>query len=156
MENVNKIRMVWMEHPEIRLQEWRAFRQDVATQSLAEQCSEVQLWWNLAPRSNISIDPYDMESWPGPWDMVYEGDTCKFSAALGMSYTIFCIDKDVPNTIMRVNDLKNNDMYMVTVIDDTWVLNYNTCEVALWKDVKDSLQVQESWLCSDVVNATHS
>lgn len=151
MEDVNKIRMVWMEHPEKRLEDWRNFRQDISSLPIDQICERIQIWWSLSPQSNISIDPYNLSSWPTPWEMVYAGDMCKFSTALGISYTMYCINKDVTNMIMMVNDLQNNDTYMVAIIDDIWVLNYNTCEMVLWTDVKDTLQIQDSWACKDVV-----
>lgn len=148
--------MIWMEHPEKRLHAWREFRQEIMDLDLAEICTEIQQWWGLSPQSNISIDPYDMTTWPDPWEMVYQGDMCKYSTAIGMSYTLHCINDTVSNSILFVNDITNNDDYMVALIDETWVLNYNTCEITKWETVKDSLKIQDSWACSDVINVIHS
>ena len=35
-------------------------------------------FWNNVPTSKISIDPYDKERWPDPWEMIYENDYCEF------------------------------------------------------------------------------
>jgi hypothetical protein len=104
--------------------------------------------------SNISLDPYDIQTWPSVWEMLHRGNYCKFSTAIGMAYTLFYIDEKIENRIIRVYDEANSDIYMTALIDGRWLLNYNLTEVADWSSVKDSLQVQESFLCKDVVAAT--
>jgi len=86
--------------------------------------------------------------------MLHQGDYCKFSTAIGMSYTFFYIDEKLKNNIIRVYDHDNSDIYTTTLIDNKWLLNYNMSSVAKWKDVQDKLTVQESWSCTDIVEAT--
>lgn len=145
---------MWFESPQKRLASWRNFRKGLDINDLLHTCRDVCEWWRYAPLSNISLDPYDIETWPSVWEMLHRGDYCKFSTAIGMSYTLFYIDEKVENRIIRVYDQANSDIYMTALIDGRWLLNYNLSEVADWSSVKDSLQVQESFLCKDVVKVT--
>ncbi len=145
---------MWFESPQKRLASWRNFRKRLDISDLLDTCRDVCEWWRYAPLSNISLDPYDIHTWPSVWEMLHRGDYCKFSTAIGMSYTLFYIDQKVENRIIRVHDQANSDIYMTALIDERWLLNYNLTEVADWSSVKDTLQVQESFLCKDVVEST--
>jgi hypothetical protein len=145
---------MWFESPQRRLASWRTFRQGLDVNDLSDTCHDVCKWWGFAPMSNISLDPYDIQTWPSVWEMLHRGNYCKFSTAIGMEYTLFYIDEKIENRIIRVYDEANSDIYMTALIDGRWLLNYNLTEVADWSSVKDSLQVQESFLCKDVVAAT--
>ena len=154
MENVNYLRTMWFEPPQKRLASWREFRQSLRPKDLTETCDDVFMWWKYAPQSALSLDPYDVSTWPSVWEMLHQGDYCKFSTAIGMSYTFFYIDGKLKNRILRVYDHENSDIYMTALIDERWLLNYNLSEIADWDAVKDKLDIQESWDCSDVVEVT--
>lgn len=145
---------MWFESPQKRLASWRTFRQGLEVSEMSSTCNDVCEWWRYAPLSNISLDPYDIQTWPSVWEMLHRGKYCKFSTAIGMSYTLFYIDENIENRIIRVYDQTNSDIYMTALIDGRWLLNYNLTEVVDWSSVKDSLEVQESFLCKDVVTVT--
>ena len=84
---------MWFESPQKRLASWRNFRKGLDINDLLHTCRDVCEWWRYAPLSNISLDPYDIETWPSVWEMLHRGDYCKFSTAIGMSYTLFYIDQ---------------------------------------------------------------
>tara|TARA_B100001287_G_scaffold256675_1_gene241713 strand:+ start:1931 stop:2350 length:420 start_codon:yes stop_codon:yes gene_type:complete len=50
-------------------------------------------FWNNVPTSKISIDPYDKERWPDPWEMIYENDYCEFKKILAICYTLQLTDR---------------------------------------------------------------
>ena len=145
---------MWFESPQKRLASWRNFRKGLDIKDLSKTCRDVCEWWRYAPLSNISLDPYEIQTWPSVWEMLHRGNYCKFSTAIGMAYKLFYIDEKVENRIIRVYDHANSDIYMTALIDGRWLLNYNLSEVADWSSVKDTLDVQESFLCKDVVEVT--
>lgn len=71
-----------------------------------------------------------------------------------MSYTLFYIDEKLENNILRIYDHENSDIYMTTLIDGRWLLNYNLSQVIDWSLVKDTIDVQQQWSCKDVVEVT--
>ena len=145
---------MWFESPQKRLASWRDFRKGLDVNDLLNTCRDVCEWWRYAPLSNISLDPYEIQTWPSVWEMLHRGNYCKFSTSIGMAYTLFYIDENIENRIIRVYDQANSDIYMTALIDGRWLLNYNLTEVAEWSSVKDTLEVQESFLCTDVVEVT--
>ena len=154
MENVNQLRTMWFEPPQKRLALWRDFRKSLDTYNLKFTCTQVCKWWSYAPLNNLSLDPYDIQTWRSVWEMLHCGDFCKFSTAIGMSYTLFYIDEKLENSILRVYDHQNSDIYMTTLIDGRWLLNYNLHDVVDWHSVKHTMDVQETWRCKDVVEVT--
>lgn len=146
--------MMWLDPPQKRLANWRAFRRELDTTDVKAACEKVSQWWQFAPQSTLSIDPYDISTWPSVWEMLHQGDYCKFSTAIGMAYTIFYIDESVENRILRVYDHVNSDIYMTALINEHWLLNYNLCEMTEYNNVRNALEIQESWNTKDVVETT--
>lgn len=146
---------MWFEPPQKRLSTWRSFRMGLSEiDDLESVCRQVHQWWSFAPLNNLSLDPYEIETWPSVWEMLHQGDFCKFSTAIGMSYTLFYIDEKIENNILRVYDHENSDIYMTALIDGRWLLNYNLTQVVEWNTVKHTLDVQENFKCKDVVSVT--
>jgi len=154
VENVNQLRTMWFNSPQRRLASWREFRKSLDTSNFDDTCEQIFNWWSFAPLSALSIDPYDVRTWPSVWEMLHRGDYCKFSTAIGMSYTFFYIDEKLKNNILRVYDHENSDIYMTALIQDKWLLNYNKSSIAKWSEVQDNITVQESWTCKDIVETT--
>lgn len=146
--------MMWLDPPHKRLANWREFRRELDSADVNAACEKVSQWWQFAPQSALSIDPYDISTWPSVWEMLHQGDYCKFSTAIGMAYTIFYIDESVKNRILRVYDHVNSDIYMTALINEHWLLNYNLCEMTEYNNVRNALEIQESWNTKDVVETT--
>lgn len=154
MENVNQLRTMWLEPPQSRLAHWREFRKSLDPDNIDSLCYSICKWWSFAPQQNLSIDPYDPVTWPSVWEMLHQGDYCKYSTAIGMAYTVFYVNQKIKNKVLRVHDLENHDIYMTTLIDNRILLNYNYGEVATWDSVKANLDIQDSWDCTSVVEMT--
>ena len=50
-------------------------------------------FWNTVPTSKMSIDPYNKDTWPDPWEMIQENDYCEFKKLLAISYTLQLTDR---------------------------------------------------------------
>jgi len=154
VENVNQLRMMWFDAPHRRLATWRDFRKRMSTESTLDIVNNVVTWWGTAPVGPRSIDPYDVKTWPTAWELLDEGNYCRYSIGLGMAYTIFYCNENIKNNILRLRDLENQDIYMAVLIDDKFLLNYEYGEVVDWQSVKEKFTVQQSWNCDDVVKST--
>lgn len=114
----------WFESPSIRLSLWRQFRKGLDTNNTELVCNTVMEWWKTAPISSMTIDPVDSTTWPTPWEMLHAGDFCEDSMALGMSYTIYYANEDLPNELLYVTDNNRSLQRLCALIDNKYLLNY--------------------------------
>ncbi len=119
------IQQAWFESPSTRLNRWRQFRNGLNTDIVIDVCETVINWWKMAPISNMTIDPVDSSTWPTPWEMLHSGNFCDNSLALGMSYTIYYANEDIPNELLYVTDRKNSIQKLCAMIDNKYLLNYS-------------------------------
>ena len=103
---------------------WREFRRSLDTENIMEVCNTVVKWWQSAPLINIAIDPVNSNQWPTPWEMLHQGDFCENSLALGMSYTIYYANSDIPNELLYVTCLGESFQRLCTLIDNKHLLNF--------------------------------
>ena len=153
MENINTLRTIWIDGPDSRLSSWRTFRQENKNTELHELCSRVALWWSAAPVCSISIDPYEISSWPDAWELLHAGEICKFSAALGIAYTIHYIKSDEDVIIMRVFDSDKDDIYNATLINNSLLLASSNGQAVDFESVAHNLKIEEQWHIGDIVEA---
>lgn len=106
-----------------RLQSWYDLRTQIKELSLLEKCIEIDKWWQYAPLVNHYLHPHEIESWPGPWELINDNEYCHLARGLGMIYTLlllgitdidFCLGKDD----------NNEDVALVMVDRAKYVLNY--------------------------------
>ena len=114
----------WYESPRKRLSMWREFRKSLDTDNITEVCNTVIKWWQSAPLVSLAIDPVNSEQWPTPWEMLHQGDFCENSLALGMSYTIYYANSEIPNELLYVTCFGESFQRLCTLIDNKHLLNY--------------------------------
>ena len=93
------------------------------TDNTLEVCDTVVNWWKMAPISKMTIDPVDSRTWLTPWEMLHSGDFCENSLALGMSYTIFYANENIPNELMFITCRENSTQKLCAWIDNKYLLN---------------------------------
>lgn len=76
---------------EERISVWLRFRQSLETS--ADPITEAINFWNDVPMAARNLDPYDMETWPDPWEMIEENSYCEFGRLLAIAYTLKLTDK---------------------------------------------------------------
>jgi hypothetical protein len=108
----------------------------------------------MVPLVSVSMDPYDLSAWPSAWEIVDNGECCKYSKGLAMGYTLHFIDRHADVNIARVLDTYHNDEYFVAIWNDQYVLNSYFGDVVHSHDVDSYLSVQESWTIQDVMQRT--
>tara|TARA_S200000501_G_scaffold372581_1_gene417884 strand:+ start:9624 stop:10076 length:453 start_codon:yes stop_codon:yes gene_type:complete len=119
------IQQAWFESPSTRLNRWRQFRNGLNTDIVIDVCETVIDWWKMAPISSMTIDPVESSTWPTPWEMLHSGNFCENSLALGMSYTIYYANEDIPNELLYVTDRQNSIQRLCVMINNKYLLNYS-------------------------------
>ena len=76
---------------EVRLSEWSSFRESLEISK--DPFQDVINYYNQFPIVSIHTDPYDMKSWPDPWDLIHENEYCEYCILLGMCYTLQLTDR---------------------------------------------------------------
>jgi len=114
----------WFESPINRLKMWRQFRHSLDTDNTLQVCETVVEWWRSAPTVSLTIDPVESTNWPTPWEMLYSGDFCDNSLALGMAYTIYYTNSSIPNELLYITNTKDSKQKLCALIDQKYLLNY--------------------------------
>jgi len=156
--NISQLRNLWLRSPDERLASWREFRIELQSSYnryeangsskdddvLVECLVAISTWWEQAPIVNVAIDPFNSENWPTVWEIIYQGECCKYSRGLAMAYNMHYMDQDVKVTLDRVIDDTFGDEYMIANFGGKYALNSQHGRVIALHDV-DSLDIRESW-----------
>lgn len=134
----------WYESPSVRLGRWKEFRQGLDTSNTLDVCKTVISWWESAPLVNLSIDPVDSRQWPTPWEMLHQGDFCENSLALGMAYTIYYANQDIPNELIYVTCRGRSFQKLCALIDNKHLLNYERGTISNFHDSECSISYRIS------------
>jgi len=115
-----------------RLKEWRFVKKQLNPgMSDMDHLQMIVNWWSPCPISPRVIDPYDAELWPTGWELVFRGEFCQSSIALGMEQTLLLREGRWTNErikLLLIND-NNEDIYLIVLVDDKWILNYSYGEI---------------------------
>ena len=112
-----------------RLQSWYNLRNQIKNFDLAQQCVEIDKWWQYAPLVNHYLHPIDLPTWPGPWELLVENTYCTLARGLGMCYTLLLMNiTDIE--FVLATDSQGEEVPLV-IVYDTYVLNYwpNTVQI---------------------------
>lgn len=126
--------MSWNNIPDDeRLHLWKILRKDISTLPLDEQMATVAKFFANMPYGARSIDYYSPGEWPTPWEIIFHGSLCKSSISLLIFYTFSLLHTTHEVELHLVND--GIDEYLLPVIDDHFVLNYQLGMVSNYSDV---------------------
>ena len=98
------------------------------------------------PISSRIIDYYTPQSWPDPWEIIYNGECCYSSVSLLMAYTLRLNKIDFE--LLLIND--GSDTYLVPVVDDTEVLNYALGEVIELERIAKNIDILQRFNATDL------
>jgi hypothetical protein len=106
-----------------RLRSWYELRTAVESLDTKNKCIEIDKWWQKAPLVNHYLHILDIETWPGPWDLLVENTYCTVARALGMCYTLSLVGiTDIK--MVEATDRMGEDLVLVLVDNAKYVLNY--------------------------------
>jgi len=106
-----------------RLRSWYDLRAEIEGTLIQNKCVEIDNWWQKAPLVNHHLHTQDLQSWPGPWDLLVENIYCTVARALGMCYTLSLVGID-DIELVEATDSMGEDLVLVLVDNAKYVLNY--------------------------------
>lgn len=120
---------IWYKTTTEKILAWREFREQTKEKSLNEIIDMVSTWWTFTPWVRKTIDPYQPDTWPTPWDMLNRGEFCRSAIALGQAYTLWLCFPASKIELWLINNFSEQDVHLVVVIDEKTVLNYTLGQV---------------------------
>ena len=104
---------------EDRLRLWHDFRVTLSNDPNPIQ-SAID-FWNHAPKTSRNIDPYDLATWPGPWQMIEENAYCEYTRTLAIVYTLQLTDLFTDwQPVFKVGiDKRQSRLYYMCIINDS-------------------------------------
>jgi len=127
-----------------RLHLWKSLRSEIYDLSLNEQLSKISKFCATMPMGRRTVDYYSPTDWPTPWEILFYGEFCKSSISLLMFYTIVLLDNKEQNTeLWLVKD--NHSDYLLPVIDNRYILNYEIGEISNYTDICEYFIVMQKY-----------
>ncbi len=136
--------MTFFDSFENRVAEWADFRQKLEKHPDPFQC--VIDFWNKAPISSRTCDPFDQSSWLGPWDLIEDNHFCEFSKILAIYYTLVLTDRfeDSYFEIQVINDREAHELRYLLFVDDI-VIGYFYNRIITQEELPLDITVQASY-----------
>lgn len=135
-----------------RLLLWKKFRLDIQGKQLEERLECISKFYANMPYGGRSVDYYTPKNWPTPWEILYHGSFCVSSISLLIFYTFVLVDNDTKADIYLIED--NTGVYLVPVINDTFVLNFIPGVVSIYQDIKDCFSVKQVFSKNEIKSIT--
>lgn len=118
--------MIWPDSFESRLLAWNQLRSEAEQLDPAQALSAINDWWWHAPMVNNRLRWRDIDSWPGPWDLLDDNCFCDLARALGMLYTVMMLQHSELFDVYLIETENNN---LVQVNDGIYILNWSPGQI---------------------------
>lgn len=136
--------MSWNNIPDAeRLRLWKSLREDIVSLPLDQKLASVSKFFANMPYGTRSIDYYSSESWPTPWEIIFHGNLCRSSISLLIFYT-FSLSHSIDKIELQLID-DGADEYLLPVINDQFVLNYELGMVSNYSNVESEFSVKQTF-----------
>lgn len=140
--------------PEGRLRHWKDFRLSLDENMTDEEhLDSTMKYWNQYPVVNRYIDPYEPETWPTPWELIYENDFCRSTLAYMMEQTLL-LSKDGRwledrLQLKYINDEELGMEFIILVIDNKHVINYDHDQIFNLDSVLKSCIIHHEYMIDE-------
>lgn len=126
---------------ETRLQEWSNFRASLETSQ--SPFDDVIKFYNQSPLVPLNTDPWDSNTWPSPWELLFENEYCEFSRVLGWCYSLQLTDRFNGSNFEIHTFAHQEKSYIYCLKVDNKLLGFNENEVMEYKDLPIDSHSQE-------------
>ena len=123
---------MWKLSADGRLDHWKAFRSRIGSMPIEKAIQECNDFWQTAPFTPFYLDYKEIETWPNPWQLIYENYYCDLAKALGIVYTLhLCAhSRDLSMEIHVCQDPTTRAQYnLVWINEGKYVLNFVADEI---------------------------
>lgn len=128
---------------EKRLESWAKFREGL--EEAEDPLREVVKFYKQAPFVSIHTNPWDRESWPDPWELIFENQYDDFCRVLGMCYSLQLTERfkgsDFEIHICTFSGLG----YMYLLFIDDYVLGFDDEKPVLREKLPSDIRSQETY-----------
>jgi hypothetical protein len=126
-----------------RKENWRHKREELKEKTYNDRLKDLSLFFSHVPYGPRSLDYYTPNSWLSPWEILHYGEFCRNSISLLMFHTLNIIDPDLNIKLCLVDD--SEDTYLITVIDNTFVLGMIPGQVTKITKIKKSVRFKQTF-----------
>jgi hypothetical protein len=127
-----------------RLTEWSELRKSL--DHIDDPFKKVLDFWNNAPSIsyNHRVDPYNVKSWPTPWEIIVENKYDDFTLALMIGYTLKLSNRFKSDRIeiRTMVDYPKTKLYNLVYINENVILNYDKNCVVNSGDIDQNLYLE--------------
>ena len=133
--------MIFFESFEDRITHWLTFRNELETH--LDPFQSVIDFWNKAPISSRTCDPFDQSTWLDPWTLIEDNHYCEFSKILAIYYTLALTErfKDRYFEIQIINDREAHELRYLLLVDDI-VIGYYYNRTILQEELPLDISIQ--------------
>lgn len=122
-----------------RLRLWKSLREEIQALPLKDQLKEIAKFCSEMPFGARTIDYYSPMEWPTPWEILFYGSFCTSSISLLMFYTLILLNTQYTIELYLVEDTEG--IYLLPVIDNQFVLNFELSAVNNYSEIKDKFKI---------------
>lgn len=146
--------MMWnVAHSEERLALWKTLRGNLKELPLIEQLAVISQFCSKIPAGVRTVDYYNPANWPTPWEILYYGQFCRSSISLIIFYTLTMLNGKEQNIELWVVKDNSGD-YLLPVIDNQFILNYEPGKISKHSDVCDYFIVMQKFSINQIKTIT--
>lgn len=121
-----------------RLATWREYRQSLKNINSSDY-QDFATFFSTFPISSRTLDYYDPESWHTPWEILKYSYFCRSSISLLIYHTLMMIEHNINIKLLLIDD--GDEIYLVPVVDDDIVFNYNIGSTISLESIRESITV---------------
>jgi hypothetical protein len=126
-----------------RLRLWKALREEIQALPLKDQLEEIAKFCSRMPFGARTIDYYSPREWPTPWEILFHGSFCTSSISLLMFHTLILLNTQHTIELYLVEDTEG--IYLLPVIDNQFVLNFELTAVNNYSEIKDKFKILDKY-----------
>lgn len=122
---------------------WKKLRDDIAHLSLIDKLTNIAKFCSTMPFGSRTIDYYSPLEWPTPWEILYYKSFCTSSISILIYYTLTLISIEESIELILVED--NIGIYLLPLIDNRYVLNYELGHICEYLDIRQDFSVLKQY-----------
>lgn len=118
--------------PEERIAKWRELREQIQDLPEDEMLNSIASFFADMPIGSRCIDFYTPDSWPTPWELLYNQLFCTSSISLLIYHTLSLVLDNNRVEIILIDT--NDDRFLVPLVDKQRIFNFELGKVNNIKD----------------------
>lgn len=125
---------------------WKDLRNEIKSLPLNDKLENIAKFTSSMPFGHRTVDYYSPWDWPTPWDILYYGTFCTSSISILIYYTLTLTD----SSQIELYLVEDEDVYLLPVINNTFVLNYELGKVISLDDIRDDIKIIKIYTSNDI------